>query len=265
MSWRRRRNLADEGWAPLLVSYLPLGLWIAAVLAAALAVLLGRRPIDFGAVADQLARYILIFPLGLQALWSFLLHVFVPEEAAALIGWEPSPFQYELGVAYLGIGLASLYAAFQSFQARAAVAVMAACFLGGAAVGHLRDITLGDAIAQGNSGITLYTQILTPILLLVLLLVSPRPKQAQPRAETSTASRIEAAMDQPVAEGQPVEPTPPAASIEGELEQMRQAVREQMKPKPAPEIAPPNEQALRESIGRSRRRKAPGGGRRFET
>ncbi len=254
----------ESGWAQLLISLLPLGLWVAAVLAAAVATLLGPRPITLGAVADQLLRYILIFPLGLQSLWSFLLHVFVPEEAAALIGWEPSPFQHELGVAYLGIALASLYAAFLGFQARAAVAVMAACFLGGAAVGHFRDITLGDAVTPGNSGVTLYTQILTPILLLVLLLVSPRSRQQQP-VEKSIASRIEAAMEQPVAEEGPVEPAPPTAGIEGELEQMRRAVRDQLKPKPATDIAPPNEQALRESIGRSRRRKGPGGGRRFET
>ena len=128
-------------------------------------------------VADRLIKYLLIFPLGVQSLWAFLCHVH-PEESAAVIGWEPSPFQYEVGVANLGIGLAALYAAFQGFQARAAVAVMAACFLGGAAVGHLRDIAMGDNLAPGNAGPILYTDMLTPIMLLVLLLLTPRPAVA---------------------------------------------------------------------------------------
>jgi hypothetical protein len=175
-----------------IVTLVPVALWAIALLSAAIAVWLGPRPITFGVAVDRLLRYTLIFPLGVQSLWAFLCHVFIPEQAAASIGWEPSPFQYEVGVANLGIGLASLYAAFQGFQARAAVAVMATCFLGGAAVGHIRDITLGDNLAPGNAGPILYTDILTPIVLLVLLLVAPRLTSAGEKpVEPSLAARIE--------------------------------------------------------------------------
>lgn len=191
--------LEAEGWnaspGDLIVSLVPVALWVVALLSAAIAVALGPRPVTFGVVVDRLLRYVLIFLVGVQGLWAFLCHVFIPEQAAASIGWEPSPFQFEVGVANLGIGLAGLYAAFQGFQARAAVGVMAACFLGGAAVGHMMDVALGDNLTPGNAGPILYTDILTPIALLVLLLVSPRQKQARAAAEASLADRIENAVE----------------------------------------------------------------------
>jgi Na+/melibiose symporter-like transporter len=244
------------GWngspGDLIVSLVPVALWAVALLSAAIAVALGPRPISFGSVVDRLLRYMLIFPVGVQGLWAFVCHVFIPEQAAASIGWEPSPFQFEVGVADLGIGLAGLYAAFQSFQARAAVAVMAACFLGGAAVGHMMDIALGDNLTPGNAGPILYTDILTPIAMLVLLLVSPRQKQARAAAEASLAERIETAIE--------ASPRPRAAEasprIEDELERARKGMREQLNAGPMPEGLPPAERPLRDRLGKPQRRKA---------
>lgn len=222
----------------LIVSLVPVALWAVALLSTVIAVWLGPRPITFGVVADRLLRYVLIFPLGVQSLFAFLCHVFLSEEAAAAIGWEPSPFQYEVGVANLGIGLASLYAALQGFQARAAVAVMATCFLGGAAVGHIRDIALGDNLAPGNAGPILYTDILTPIVILALLLALPRSAQPQP-AEVSLAARLEHAIEAAPA---PRASAPPAR-IEDELERARKTMREQLKTGPGPVGSPGRERS----------------------
>jgi hypothetical protein len=209
-----------EGWSAsagvAIVSLVPVALWVVALLFAAIAVRRGPRPITFGSVVDRLLRYILIFPLGVQSLWAFACHVFIPEQSAAAIGWKASPFQYEVGVANLGIGVAALYAAFKGFQARAAVAIMAACFLGGAGIGHIRDIVMGDNLAPGNAGPILYTDFLMPIALLILLLVSPRLKPKS--AETTLAARIEEAIE-----------VSPAPRIEDELEKARQAMREALK------------------------------------
>ncbi|HCL62517.1 MAG TPA: hypothetical protein DIC31_08580, partial [Rhizobiales bacterium] len=109
----------------------------------------GPRAIARGFVIDRLQRYLFVFPLGLQGLWAFVGHVFFAEESAASIGWASGPFQYEVGVANLGLGLASLYAAFRGFEARLAVAIAAACFLGGAGIGHIRDIVEAGNFAPG--------------------------------------------------------------------------------------------------------------------
>src|SRR3990172_9161705 len=153
------------------VSLVPILLWVAALLCAGIAIWREPRPILRGFVIDRLLRYLFLFPLGLQGLWAFFGQVFFPERSAAAIGWATSPFQYEVGVANLGLGLASLYAAFRGFEARLAVAIAAACFLIGAGIGHIRDIVEAGNLAPGNAGPIMITDFLTPIAVLVLLLI----------------------------------------------------------------------------------------------
>jgi Na+/melibiose symporter-like transporter len=161
------------------VSLVPILVWAAAILCWGLAVWLGPRPVMSAFVIDRLLRYLFIFPLGLAGLWAFVGHVFFPERAAEAIGWAPSPFQFEVGYANLGIGVASLYAAFTGFYARVAVAIAASCFLIGAGIGHVMDISEHGNLAPGNAGPILVTDFLTPMAVLALLLVAarrPRPK-----------------------------------------------------------------------------------------
>jgi len=163
------------------VALVPILLWVAALACAGIAVWREPRPVLRGFVIDRLLRYIFLFPLGIQGLWAFLGHVLFAEQAAASIGWANTPFQYEVGVANLGLGLASLYAAFRGFEARVAVAIAAACFLVGAGIIHIRDIAETGNLAPGNAGPILVTDFLTPIALLVLLFFASekwRPKSA---------------------------------------------------------------------------------------
>ena len=187
-------NVAEQ-----VVTFVPIALWLAALLGASIAVLFAQRPITLRLIADKLLRYLFIFPLGVQGLWAFLGHVFLPEASAAAIGWAPSPFQYEVGVANLGIAVASFYAAFMGYQARAAVSAAAACFLGGAGVGHLIDIALGDNLAPGNAGPILVTDFLTPIAVLALLVAFPPVTNQRTQAmEQPLAQRIAAAGGRPL-------------------------------------------------------------------
>ena len=66
-----------------------------------------------------------------MGLWAALGHIVFPARVAQAIGWPTSPFQFEVGVANLGIGLAGLYAAFRSFEARLATNLVLACFWSG--------------------------------------------------------------------------------------------------------------------------------------
>ena len=163
------------------VSLVPILLWAAALACAGIAVWRGPRPIDSNFVVDRLLRYLFVFPLGLQGLWAFVGHVLFAEESAAAIGWARSPFQYEVGAANLGLGLASLYATFKGFEARVAVGIAASCFLLGAGIGHIRDIIATDNLAPGNAGPIMVTDFLTPIAVTVLLYFASelwRPKSA---------------------------------------------------------------------------------------
>ncbi|MFO7477505.1 MAG: DUF6790 family protein [Methyloceanibacter sp.] len=181
------------------VSLVPVLLWGVALVASAIAVWREGPPVMRGFVVDRLLRYLFLFPLGVQGLWAFFGHVFFPERAAASIGWAPSPFQYEVGVANLGIGLASIYAAFRGFEARLAAGIAAACFLIGAGIGHVRDILATGNFAPGNAGPIMVTDFLTPIAVFVLLVLASgklRPK------------------------------SPSTLALEAELENARKAMRE---------------------------------------
>ena len=55
-------------------------------------------------LADRLLAWILLLPICVTGLWAAVFHLFFPEVAAADIGWEPSPFQFEVGMADLAMG-----------------------------------------------------------------------------------------------------------------------------------------------------------------
>jgi hypothetical protein len=163
------------------VSLVPILLWVAALIATGIEVWREPRPVMQSFVIDRLLRYLFLFPIGIQGVWAFIGHVFFPQQSAASIGWAPSPFQYEVGVANLGLGLACIYAAFRGFEARVAAAIVAACFLLGAGIGHIRDIVATGNLAAGNAGPIMFTDFLTPIAILALLFFASerwKPKSA---------------------------------------------------------------------------------------
>ncbi len=108
------------------------------------------------------------------------------------IGWQPSPFQFEVGAAYLGLGLAALYAAFAPFTARVAVAILAACFLMGAGIGHVHGMLTGGSFAPGNTGPILIAHFLTPLSILILL----GSALWRPRAKSPDSLALEAEFQQ---------------------------------------------------------------------
>ena len=56
-----------------------------------------------GTVAEQFLSWMLLLPIGITGLWAGVFHIFFPAAAAAYIGWQVSPFQFEVGMADLAI------------------------------------------------------------------------------------------------------------------------------------------------------------------
>jgi hypothetical protein len=161
-----------------MVSFVPILAWVLALVAAAADIARAPRPLGARLVADRLLRWIFFFVIGLMSLWAFMGHVFFPAEAAAAIGWQTSPFQFEVGVANLGIGLAGVVGAFWGrLGFRTATWIVVASFLGGAAIGHVRQIAETGNLAAGNAGPILYTDVLTPVIVAALLVVAWRADQ----------------------------------------------------------------------------------------
>ena len=88
-------------------------------------------------IADRLLAWILLLPIGVTGLWAAVFHLFFPEIAAADIGWEPSPFQFEVGMADLAMGATACVSFWRSLDFKAAVVIINAIFLLGDAIGHV--------------------------------------------------------------------------------------------------------------------------------
>jgi hypothetical protein len=108
------------------------------------------------------------------SLYNFVAHVFFGDTAARFIGWEPSPFQAEVGMASLGYAVVAILAFRGGFGLRVAAVVGPGIFLLGAAGGHVYQMIVAHNFAPGNAGVIFYTGIAIPIIGLVLLWLQHR-------------------------------------------------------------------------------------------
>jgi disulfide bond formation protein DsbB len=151
-----------------LIRNLPAGLFILAIIVAALR----RSPTD---TAERFLGWILLLPIGVTGLWAGISHVFFPATAAAHIGWQISPFQFEVGMADLAVGLTAILSFWRDLAFKSAAVCAASIFLLGDAIGHVREMLISGNFAPGNSGLPFYMDVICPLLSIALLFAA-RPK-----------------------------------------------------------------------------------------
>jgi hypothetical protein len=125
-------------------------------------------------LAERLLSWILLLPIGVTGLWAGLSHIFFPAVAASYIGWQVSPFQFEVGMADLAIGATACLAFWRDLAFKAASVCAASIFLLGDAVGHVRQMMETGNFAPGNAGVPFYMDILCPVLALAFLAAAKR-------------------------------------------------------------------------------------------
>jgi hypothetical protein len=119
--------------------------------------------------AERYLAWLLFLPIGVTGLWAGVFHVFFPTTAAAHIGWQVSPFQFEVGMADLAIGVTSVTAFWRGWEFKAAAVCAASIFLLGDAVGHVREMVGTGNFAPGNAGVPFYMDLICPLLAIALL------------------------------------------------------------------------------------------------
>src|ERR1700684_3495632 len=112
--------------------------------------------------------FLLFIYLGLMGLFTAYYHVFRPVETSASIGWSTSPYEYEVGMADLTVGVLGILCLWLRGNFWLATAIANAVWLLGDAVGHIRQIVLNSNHAANNSGIFLMTEITMPLAILLL-------------------------------------------------------------------------------------------------
>jgi len=121
-----------------------------------------------GRYVDNLLVQIVFWFIGIGGIVGFVGHVFMSRKVAHSIGWEPSPFQLELGWASLGMGIAGILTIWFQSGFLSAVVIINAVFLLGAAYVHAREMMVRKNFSPSNAGVIFYTDILGPVILLSL-------------------------------------------------------------------------------------------------
>lgn len=145
-----------------------------------MAVILGLVVRPAASRAETLLSWVLLLPVGGVGIWAAFYHLVFPNFAAAIIGWQPSPFQFEVGVADLAFGLTGVAAFWCSLPFKAAVVWVSSIALLGDAVGHVRQMLSAGNFAPGNAGVVFYCDILIPVAAIVLLLLAQRHARLKP-------------------------------------------------------------------------------------
>jgi hypothetical protein len=95
-------------------------------------------------------------------------HLFMPAPVAASIGWPPSRFQFEVGLANLGYGVAGVMAPSFGRGFWLATIVVFSIYMLGAAAGHVRSMIAEHNFAPGNAGYIFWYDVLAPAFLIAL-------------------------------------------------------------------------------------------------
>jgi uncharacterized protein DUF6790 len=141
------------------LTFLCVGLLVSAV-----SLLRRPKPVSSAAVADKLLADYVLYAIGFMSLYNFMAHTVFAETSAAFIGWANSPFQYEVGYASLGFGVAAIVAHRSNLVARFIAVLGPSLFLWGAAAGHVRNILSTHNYSAGNAGVVLWTDIFLPVI-----------------------------------------------------------------------------------------------------
>lgn len=152
-----------------LLSNYALTFFLLAMIVAIVSILAHLRTMTKEGFFNRLLAYYCLISVGFFFFYNFVMHVFFGKMAAEYIGWADSPFQAEVGFASLGFALVGMLAFRRDFGLRLASIVGPACFLWGAAGGHIYQMIKNNNFAPGNAGIIFWADIFLPIIGFILL------------------------------------------------------------------------------------------------
>lgn len=115
----------------------------------------------------------LFYTLGIGFVYAGFMHAYAQSIVAPSIGWTPSPFEFELGWAEIGVGLVALMSLWRGYEFRLASTLIYAVFSFAAAAQHIAEIVSAHNYAPGNAGVVLwFGDIAVPIFFLILAYLS---------------------------------------------------------------------------------------------
>jgi hypothetical protein len=112
-------------------------------------------------VSGTFLNTFVFWAIGCAEVVNFVMHSVFGDFAAKSIGWAQSPFQLELALSSLGIGVMGflLYSTKNAFRAKAALVIAVVIFGWGAALGHVYQSVVNHDYAVNNTGLLLFSDI----------------------------------------------------------------------------------------------------------
>jgi len=129
-------------------------------------------------VAGLFLLYLLAIYVGAMGIFTAVFHLAFPAQTSASIGWAPSPYEWEVGIADLSMGILGVLCIWLRGDFWLATVIANCIWFLGDAAGHIRQMLEYHDYAPNNSGIFLYAEIMTPLIMLLLVLYHRRKTAA---------------------------------------------------------------------------------------
>lgn len=119
---------------------------------------------------EILYRWFILLPVGITAIYVFLMHIFFPQHVSSIYGWQMSPYQIQMAMANLGYGITAILSFKASYHFRLATVVGVTFWLWGNAVGHVYQIQVLHTLSPDKAGSWIFTDMFVPIILIISML-----------------------------------------------------------------------------------------------
>lgn len=120
-------------------------------------------------VVEILLLYQMVFSLGLTSFLAFIGFTFLPDYIAQITNWPACPFEQELGNVNLGYAILGLMSIGYRGNFWMATIIGFSVWILSDGIHHLYKALNENNWSSGNVGVPLWTDILSPLVLLVLL------------------------------------------------------------------------------------------------
>jgi hypothetical protein len=144
--------------------------FVLALVIGAVHLYLDKQPRTRARVAETFLLWLLVMNVGVASVLTFMGDAFFADKMATSLGWPAgNPFQSLVAVANLSVGVLGILCYWMRGTFWVATVIAFPVWWLGAGAVHIRDMVVSANYAPNNSGITVYMDILVPVVLVALL------------------------------------------------------------------------------------------------
>lgn len=120
-------------------------------------------------IIELLLLYQIVFSLGLTSLFAFIGFVAIPDYIADFTGWPECPFEIELANVNLAFGVLGIMSIWLRGHFWTATVLGFSIWIFADGIHHIVEAFLNHNHTDGNIGVPLITDLVVPVILVILL------------------------------------------------------------------------------------------------